>query len=150
MKEWFYDKNLNADEVNDLQYMLEENYWLFGEQYSAVAKAENSFVSLVKNHFDTYDYIDKLLGFRLGDVFYATFYKYGENSSSELSFKMSNYIKYGTNNEKEIWILRYGFDFEDMDWLYNNIELIDEHGIKLVNNANLTEEQYNKVRHFII
>ena len=99
---------------------------------------------------DTYDYIDKLLGFRLGDVFYAAFYKYGELMSSELSFKMSNYIKYGTNDTKEIWILRYGFDFEDMDWLYYNIENIDECGIKLINNSNLTEEQYNKIKHFII
>ena len=99
---------------------------------------------------DTYDYIDKLLGFRLGDVFFAAFYKYGENNSNELSLKMSNYIKYGTNNEKEIWILRYGFEFEDMEWLYNKISSIDEHGIKLVNNHNLTDEQFNKVKHFII
>ena len=47
-----YNKSLNANEVNDLQYMLEQNYWLFGEQYSAVAKAEDNFVALVKNHFD--------------------------------------------------------------------------------------------------
>lgn len=45
-----YDKNLGANEVNDLQYMLEQNYWLFGEQYSAVAQAEDNFVVLVKNH----------------------------------------------------------------------------------------------------
>lgn len=32
--------------------MLEQNYWLFGEQYTAVAKAEDSFVSLVNNHLD--------------------------------------------------------------------------------------------------
>lgn len=47
-----YRKDLNANEVNDLQYMLEQNYWLFGEQYSAVAKAEDNFVALVKQHFD--------------------------------------------------------------------------------------------------
>ncbi len=99
---------------------------------------------------DTYDYIDKLIGFRLGDVFYAAFYKYGEKESNELGTKMSNYIKYGTNNDREIWILRYGFDFEDMDWLYSNIDLINEQGIKLIDNANLTEEQYNKLKNFII
>ncbi len=48
-----YDKNLKANEVNDLQSMLEQHYWLFGEQYSAVAKAEDNFVTLVKKHFDT-------------------------------------------------------------------------------------------------
>lgn len=47
-----YRKDLNANEVNDLQYMLEHNYWLFGEQYSAVAMAEDNFVVLVKKHFD--------------------------------------------------------------------------------------------------
>lgn len=53
-----YRKDLNANEVNDLQYMLEQNYWLFGEQYSAVAKAEDNFVSLVKKHFDTLRKLD--------------------------------------------------------------------------------------------
>lgn len=48
-----YRRDLNANEVNDLQYMLEQNYWLFGEQYSAVAKAEDTFVTLVRQHFDT-------------------------------------------------------------------------------------------------
>ncbi len=47
-----YDKNLNSNEVNDLQFMLEQNYWLFGEQYTAVAKAEDNFVALVRNHLD--------------------------------------------------------------------------------------------------
>lgn len=32
--------------------MLEQNYWLFGEQYTAVAKAEDSFVALANNHLD--------------------------------------------------------------------------------------------------
>lgn len=47
-----YDNNLKANEIDHLQYMLEQNYWLFGEQYVAVAQAEDNFVSLVKNHFD--------------------------------------------------------------------------------------------------
>ena len=47
-----YDNNLKANEIDHLQYMLEQNYWLFGEQYAAVAQAEDNFVSLVKNHFD--------------------------------------------------------------------------------------------------
>lgn len=140
------EKSIPASSITEFQMIPNKNLVPINLTYNQKAYQ----VEYDRIMVDTYDYIDKLLGFRLGDVFYATFYKYGENSSSELSFKMSNYIKYGTNNEKEIWILRYGFDFEDMDWLYNNIELIDEHGIKLVNNANLTEEQYNKIRHFII
>ena len=47
-----YNYNLKANEMDDLQFMLEQNYWLFGEQYTAVAKAEDSFVALVNNHLD--------------------------------------------------------------------------------------------------
>lgn len=45
-----YNENLNANEVNHLQKMLESNYWLFGEQYTIVAAAEDNFVKLVENH----------------------------------------------------------------------------------------------------
>lgn len=45
-----YQANLHANEVTDLQKMLEENFWLFGEQYLAVAAAETNFVKLVEKH----------------------------------------------------------------------------------------------------
>ena len=32
-----------------------------------------------------------------------------------LSLKMANFVKYGTDNEKEIWLLKYGFSFEDIE-----------------------------------
>lgn len=42
---------------------------------------------------------------------------------------MKNYIKYGTNDPKEIWLTRYGFSFEDIEWLKSYVSKIDENGI---------------------
>ena len=98
---------------------------------------------------DTYDFIDKLLGFRFGDVLFAIFYKYGTNHSNNKALKMSNYIKYGTNENKEIWLLRYGFEFEDFDWLYDVVEEIDERGIKFKTTENLEPLQLKKIERFI-
>ncbi len=43
---------------------------------------------------DTYDYLDKLIGFRLGDAFFAAFDKYYEKFEDIRAYKMCNYIKY--------------------------------------------------------
>lgn len=99
---------------------------------------------------DTYDYMDKLLGFRLGDLFFATFFKYGEKHSNDLSLKLAQYIKYGTTNEKSIWLLRYGFEFEDFDWIYDKVVSIDSSEIKFNENiSELNEEQLDKIKKFI-
>ena len=42
---------------------------------------------------------------------------------------MSNYIKYGTNDNTEIWLMKYGFDFEDIEWIKQYVENIDENEI---------------------
>lgn len=70
--------------------------------------------------YDTYDFIDKLIGFKLSDIFYASFIKYYEKTEDERALKLSKYLKYGTDNESHIWMLRYGMSFED-------IELLEEH-----------------------
>ena len=57
---------------------------------------------------------------------------------------MINYLKYGTNNSKEIMLLRYGFDFEDLDWLMSCVDSIDETEI-VFNNELVNElEHYQK------
>ena len=48
-----YDTNLEANEVDHLQKLLEENFWLFGEQYALVACAEDNFVKLTQKHLQT-------------------------------------------------------------------------------------------------
>ena len=42
---------------------------------------------------------------------------------------MANYIKYGTDSDKEIWMLRYGMSFEDIEWAAPCIESINEEEI---------------------
>lgn len=79
--------------------------------------------------YDTYDYIDKLIGFKLSDVFYAAFFKFYEKHNDSRALKLSKYIKYGTDNERHIWMLRYGMSFEDIEILDNYIISIDSEEI---------------------
>ena len=103
---------------------------------------------------DTYDYIDKLIGFRLGDVYFAAFDKYSKNLDNNETLRkrastMTNFIKYGTDDGVEIWLLRYGFEFEDFDWLIPLVDSVDEREIKFKNLPKLSEEQYDKIKKFI-
>lgn len=79
---------------------------------------------------DTYDYLDKLVGFRLTDVYCAAFKEYYIYTGDDRAEKMWNYIKYGTNDQKEIWLLRYGLTFEDIEIIKPHVENIDRSGIK--------------------
>ena len=76
--------------------------------------------------FDTYDYIDKIIGFKLKDIYYATFQKYFEKTQDERAKKMALYFKYGTIDEIEILLIRYGFSFETIEWLKGYIKEINE------------------------
>ena len=84
--------------------------------------------------YDTYDYLDKLIGLYLSDIFYAAFIKYNERMDDERAEKMADLIKYGTYNTKYIWMLRYGMSFEDIELLEEYIESIDERGIHVTEN----------------
>lgn len=79
--------------------------------------------------YDTYDYIDKLIGFKLQDKFYASFIKYFENEKDLRAKKLANYIKFGTDDKKEIWMLRYGLTFEDIEVLNPHIDNINSEEI---------------------
>lgn len=79
--------------------------------------------------YDTYDYIDKLIGFKLQDKFYASFIKYFESEKDLRAKKLANYVKFGTDDKKEIWMLRYGLTFEDIEVLNPHIEKIDSEEI---------------------
>jgi len=75
--------------------------------------------------YDTYDYIDKLIGFKLSDVFYTAFYKYYQRTNDIRSIKLAKLIKYGTDNERHIWMLRYGLSFEDIEFFDKHISEIN-------------------------
>ncbi len=50
-------------------------------------------------------------------------------SSRRPSLTAANYIKYGTNDSKEIWLLKYGVMFEEMEILKPHIQNINEREI---------------------
>lgn len=79
--------------------------------------------------FDTYDYIDKIINFKLKDIYYAVFNELYIKKNDVRAKKMSLYIKYGSADDKEIMLLRYGFDFETIEWLIDRIEKVDENQI---------------------
>lgn len=76
--------------------------------------------------YDTYDYLDKLIDFKLSDIYYAAFKKYAEGHNDERALVVAKLIKYGTANEKSIWMLKYGMSFEDIKKLEPYISEINE------------------------
>lgn len=91
--------------------------------------------------YDTYDYLDKLIGFKLSDVYYAALEKYYSSVQDERALKLAKYIKYGTDKERHIWMLRYGMSFEDIDILERHIEKIDEEQIVFKPSINSIPEE---------
>ncbi|MCU0678462.1 MAG: DEAD/DEAH box helicase [Candidatus Pacebacteria bacterium] len=80
--------------------------------------------------YDTYDYIDKVISLSLRDAMSAAFKLYHIDTGDIRANKMSNFMKYGTDNEIEIWLLRYGFDHEDIEWIKEHVIKIDENQIE--------------------
>lgn len=100
--------------------------------------------------YDTYDYLDKLIGFKLSDIFYAIFYQYYETTNDERALRLAKYFKYGTDKEREIWMLRYGFSFEEIEWVSECIDSIDETEIKFNDKLNaLDEAQLKAVEQYV-
>jgi len=64
--------------------------------------------------------------------------------------KMAKFIKFGTENERYIWMLRYGLSFEDIEILDKHIQEIDERGITFRNSINeVSDEDKFPVLRFI-
>lgn len=79
--------------------------------------------------YDTYDYLDKLVDFQLGELFNATFVSYAEKYNDERAGTLAKLLRYGTADPRYIWMMRYGMEFEDIENLDAHIETIDENGI---------------------
>lgn len=75
--------------------------------------------------YDTYDYLDKVISLSMIDPITAALEIYFESTSDIRAIYLQNYITYGTNDEKEIWMIKYGFSFEDITWLKSHIIKID-------------------------
>jgi ATP-dependent RNA helicase DOB1 len=91
--------------------------------------------------YDTYDFIDKLIGFKLSDIYYATFTKYYEKYVDARANKIAKLIKFGTDNERTIWMLRYGLSFEDIEILDEHIETIGSEEIVFRNSIQIIPDE---------
>ena len=56
-----------------------------------------------------------------------------KKTKEENALKLAKYFKYGTDKEREIWMLRYGLTFEEIEWADECIDSIDESEIKFNN-----------------
>lgn len=100
--------------------------------------------------FDTYDFLDKLIGFKLSDLYFAIFNEYYLFSKDERALRLAKYMKYGTDNEREIMFLRYGFDFEDIEWISPCVSQINESEIVFNKNVYaLSKEQLAFIEKYI-
>lgn len=95
--------------------------------------------------FDTYDFLDKMIGFKLSDIYYAIFNEYYLDTGDERARKMANYMKFGTTDGKEIWMLRYGFSFEDIEWLKPHVKAIDEEEICFYNTVSELDDEKSAI-----
>lgn len=99
--------------------------------------------------YDTYDYIDKVWGFCLSDIFYAAFDIYYTNSGDQRAQAMCKYIRYATIDDVEIWLLRYGFSFEEIEWIKPVVQDINEQKIEFGDISLLNEDQLAVIDRYI-
>lgn len=93
--------------------------------------------------YDTYDYLDKVISLSLSDPVCAVFELYYLKTQDERARVMQNYIRFGTNSALEIWLLRYGIDPEDIEWLKKHIHRVDEHTIEF--NDSILQEPISRL-----
>lgn len=79
--------------------------------------------------YDTYDYLDKVISLSIIDPLCAAFEIYYEYSNDNNALIMKNYLRYGTNDNKEIWMLKYGLTFEEIEKFSDLITSINQTGI---------------------
>lgn len=76
--------------------------------------------------YDTYDYLDTVISFSLVEVFSAAFKIYLEKTQDDRAYRAIELLRYGTNDSRNILLLRYGFPPEDVPSIAPYIESISE------------------------
>lgn len=100
--------------------------------------------------YDTYDYLDKVISLSLSDPLCAALTIYYQETNDDRAKVFKNFIRYGTNDEVEIWLLKYGFDPEDTEWICEYVEHIDENGIIFSDDLSaLGEGQLNIIQRYM-
>jgi hypothetical protein len=101
------------------------------DQYKSVKDIDFDIVM-----YDTYDYIDKVISLSLKDPISAAFHLYHKKSGDARALALSNYISYNTNDPMEIWLLKYGFTFDEIVEIMPHIDNVDESEIIFKNSIN--------------
>lgn len=100
--------------------------------------------------YDTYDYLDKVISLSLVDPICAALEVYYLKEQDLRARALQNYIRFATNSQMEIMMLRYGFDFEDHEWLKKCISNISEQKIEFNENIKTLEpEQYKLIERYL-
>lgn len=92
---------------------------LFPRNASAVGISYDTLI------FDTYDYLDKVIALSITDPICAALEIFYQKTNDQRAAILQKYIRYGTKDDVEIWLLRYGFTFEDIEWLKEHVTQID-------------------------
>lgn len=95
--------------------------------------------------YDTYDFLDKLIDFKLGELFYATFMNYAEKFQDIRAERFSKLLRYGTDDARYIWMIRYGMEFEDIERLDAHIKSINANGIDFYDSIHDVPEKDKEV-----
>ena len=95
-------------------------------------------------------FINTNQNFKLSDIFVAAFEEHYIKSNDARARKMALLVKYGTVNEKQIWMLRYGFTFEDIEWLEPYIVNISQEEVTFNREINkLPLEKIEIIKRFV-
>ncbi|MDO6763710.1 DEAD/DEAH box helicase [Agarivorans sp. 1_MG-2023] len=95
--------------------------------------------------YDTYDFLDKVISLSLSDPLCAALTVYYEDTQDERAKVLKNYFKYGTNDETEIWLIKYGFDPEDIEWIKSIVNHVDETGIVFSDDISTLDSEQREV-----
>lgn len=79
--------------------------------------------------YDTYDYLDKVISLSLVNPLCAAFQLYTARTDDSRGEILADYIRYGTNDETEMWLLKYGFPFEDIEWIKSYVLSVNQNRI---------------------
>jgi len=96
--------------------------------------------------YDTYDYLDTVISFSLVEVFSAAFKIYLEHTDDDRAVQAIELLRYGTNDSRNILLMRYGFPPEDVPTIAPYIESISELNIVF---SDAIEDAPQYIRHMI-
>lgn len=75
---------------------------------------------------NTYDFLDKVYRLYFLPLLTAAITEYHTKYNDNYSMALLNYFRYGSTDEKVVWLHKYGYTIEDLQWLYDCVDSVDE------------------------